>query len=108
MIDETLLFDSYASANDMFNDDPWTKIREITEYSFLHEEIKVVKQGDMLRPGKIRKGHWKKSLLVITATGYLHCFDYSSSIFSKCSTTKEDAKDCPIYDFLVKPETYYR
>ncbi len=103
-----MLFASFAVANDLVKDDWWTKTREITEYSFLKEEIQCVKQGDLLRPGKVRKGHWKKSLFVITETGYLHCFAYSSSIFSKRSSSSDEVEECPIYDNLLKPETVYR
>ena len=38
-------------------------------------ESTIVKEGILYRPGRIRKGLWRPAWVVLTRTGFLHCFE---------------------------------
>jgi hypothetical protein len=95
------------------DDTPWITRREQPEYSLIKNEIKILKQGLLLRRGVFRKNAWKLGLFVVTETGYIHCFNYQTSeeLERRKTLSKiagEEIPDQYVYNNLLKPKTFFR
>ena len=75
---------SFSSTCNLFDSNLWTKERSLDEFPFKIPDTKVLKCGNMYRPGTFLK--WKPCHFVLTETGYLHCFD--GSIHSNLNNSK--------------------
>jgi len=55
--------------------DLWTTPRTIDNFVYRVSNIKVLKEGVLYRRGSYFTSNWKPSWVVLTDTGYLHCFN---------------------------------
>ncbi|RKO96446.1 hypothetical protein CAUPRSCDRAFT_11864, partial [Caulochytrium protostelioides] len=58
------------------NSDAWLEERSVDSIPFQFHRTDVIHQGLLMRPGTLVKRNWKPVLVVLTATGYLHCFNH--------------------------------
>jgi hypothetical protein len=72
-IDSSKPFEAFAQETALMASSLWCKDRVLEDFPFHLKETEIIKRGYLYRPATFTK--WKLSYFVLTATGFLHCFD---------------------------------
>jgi hypothetical protein len=75
--DTTWSFDAFTASHHILGTPVWHTKRSKDSFAYRTPDTEslVVKDGELLRPGTIRKSKWKESRVVLTRLGFLHCFE---------------------------------
>ncbi|KAI8995887.1 hypothetical protein BC832DRAFT_595819 [Gaertneriomyces semiglobifer] len=76
-------FHRFAVTFQIFTSPALTKPRQLHHFPFPLEPMRVEKQGILYRCGTVRHSKWKPTVVVLTETGWLHCFDAKFSKMTK-------------------------
>ncbi|OUM69407.1 hypothetical protein PIROE2DRAFT_57454 [Piromyces sp. E2] len=95
--------------------DIWSKKRTLEDFSYKIKPHSIVKEGPLYRTAEIRSSHWKPVWVILTDTGYLHCFkmDMEKKIIRDYTIKRQGtgsnivAEGQKAYTDLKKPETYF-
>jgi hypothetical protein len=77
-IDSDEHFGTFAQNNNLYRPDLWTIERKIDNFPFQSKVIKIIKLGLLQRPKMFGMGFYPVEV-VITETGFLHCFKLNNS-----------------------------
>lgn len=68
-------FSYFTKKYSITSSDLWTTPRTLENFTYKLSNIKILKEGVIYRRGNYISSNWKPSWLVLTDTGYLHCFN---------------------------------
>jgi len=71
-------FSYFTKKYSITSSDLWTTPRTLENFVYKLSNIKVLKEGVLYRRGSYISSNWKPSWVVLTDTGYLHCFKLKS------------------------------
>ncbi|KAJ3130283.1 hypothetical protein HK098_004330 [Nowakowskiella sp. JEL0407] len=68
---------------------------KLSDFPYSISEIQILKEGVLQRRGKFKKGTWKPIWIILTDSGFLHCFEYGKNGIgkSKKNVKNSDAGD---------------
>ncbi|ORX45418.1 hypothetical protein BCR36DRAFT_333248 [Piromyces finnis] len=97
------------------SNDIWSKKRTLEEFSYKIQPHSIIKEGPLYRTAEIRSSHWKPVWVILTETGYLHCFkmDMEKKVIRDYTIKRQGtgsnivAEGQKGYNDLKKPETYF-
>ncbi|ORX60817.1 hypothetical protein BCR36DRAFT_340691 [Piromyces finnis] len=75
-------FSYFTKKYSITSSDLWTTQRTLDNFVYKLVNVKILKEGVLYRQGNYISSNWKPSWLVLTDTGYLHCFNLK---LSKCT-----------------------
>lgn len=92
------------------NDILWANAHNIESCLHSSPSIKIIKEGNLKRPGKYRKEVWKNGYVVLTESGFLHCFKdpLDASAMSLSTLTLETTSKSPNNENMEKRDPYFR
>jgi len=93
----------------------WSKKRTLEDFSYKISPHTIVREGPLYRTAEIRSSHWKPVWVILTDTGYLHCFkmDMDKKVIRDYTIKRQGTGSNVInegqkaYTDLKKPETYF-
>lgn len=108
-------FQDFDRRYEITQSEVWNKPRSLDLFAYKISPHNVVKEGALYRTAEIRSSHWKPVWVVLTDTGYLHCFKMpmDKKVIRAHTISKqgsgENILDCgqKTYNDLKKPETYF-
>lgn len=108
-------FQDFDRRYQITNSEIWSKERTLDNFNYKINPHSVIKEGVLYRQAEIRSSHWKPAWVVLTSTGYLHCFKLNmDKKVIRMHTIKKQGSGSNIveegqkaYNDLKKPETYF-
>lgn len=79
-------FARFEETFQLLNHAAFTTPRSLESFPYSLNEIKIERQGILYRPGTVRKNKWRPTVVVLTETGWLHCFDAKLSRVTRRAT----------------------
>lgn len=71
----------------------WRQTVKVGDLDYSHKDTDkavIVKQGMLLRQGRVISSHWKKAYFFLTECCFLHCYDSESAAFGSEKTLPAD------------------
>jgi hypothetical protein len=86
-------FDHFSTINNFQAPELWSTERNIEDFPYKTNEIKIIKKGLIYIPGGFAGDRWTPCLGVLTDTGFLHCFKVSNSEHERLVATYNNDTD---------------